>query len=171
MAEIPIEKKSGIPGWVWLLLALLIGALLLWWLLDDDGNDAVEYTGSDAVAVAPADTVDPALPAAAGAAAAGAAAYTVGQTVDLDNVRVTSLAGDQAFNADVNGQPMFVVFNEVPSPADPTVEGQIDVNPGSVVNLEGTIRAASEPLPAGSTAQIPAGTQQYLYATSIEMVQ
>lgn len=166
MAEIPIEKKSGIPGWVWLLLALLLGALLLWWLLDDDGNDAVEYTEPDAAAVAP---VDPVAPVAAGAAAAGAA-YTIGQTVDLDNVRVTSLVGDMAFNADVNGQNMFVVFDEQPAPAD-AVEGDYDINPGTVLNLEGTIRSATEPLPTGVMAEIPAGTQQYLYATDIEMAQ
>lgn len=166
MAEIPIEKKSGIPGWVWLLLALLLGALLLWWLLGDDDDDAVVYDENAAVAE---QTFDPAATTAvAGAAAAGA--MTVGQTVDLENVRVTSLAGDMAFNADANGQNMFVVFDEVQTPGD-AVEGQYDINPGSMLNLQGTVRSANDPLPTGVTAQIPAGTTQYLYATDIEMVQ
>lgn len=171
MAEIPVEKKSGTPGWLWPLLALLLGALLLWWLLSrDDDADTVQQTTVAEETVA----ADPALATpVAGAAAAGAAAgaFTVGQTATLQGARVTSVPGDMAFNVDANGQPMFVVFNEEASPRQPGVEGQIDVREGMTVNLEGTVRSASEPLPAGFNATIPAGTQQYLAATRIEVVQ
>lgn len=36
MAEIPVQKKGGIPWWVWLLLAALAIVLLIWWMTDDD---------------------------------------------------------------------------------------------------------------------------------------
>ncbi|NTZ43678.1 hypothetical protein G7A66_11410 [Altererythrobacter sp. SALINAS58] len=156
MAEIPVEKKSSM-GWLWVLLALLILALLAWWLLDSD-DEAVEYAETDAVVAAPVEPV-----------AAGAGMLAVGESVDLDNIRVTSLAGDMAFNADVNGQNMLVLFDQTPTPGDAT-EGEYDINPGSMLNIEGSVRSASDPLPEGVMAEIPAGTDRYIYADSIEMV-
>lgn len=155
MAEIPVEKKSSM-GWLWVLLALLILALLAWWLLDSD-DEAVEYAETDAVVAAPVEPM----------AATGMLA--VGESVDLDNIRVTSLAGDMAFNADVNGQNMLVLFDQTPTPGDAT-EGEYDINPGSMLNIEGSVRSASDPLPEGVMAEIPAGTDRYIYADSIEMV-
>lgn len=38
MAEIPVQKKGGIPWWVWLLLAALAIVLLIWWMTDDDDD-------------------------------------------------------------------------------------------------------------------------------------
>lgn len=169
MAEIPIEKKSGLPGWLWPLLAALLAALLLWWLLSDDDEEVAPV--QDTVATAPMETAAPiGAGAVAGAGAAGAAAaYTVGQTVNLDNARVTSVPGDMMFNVDANGQNMLVLFNEVSTPAD-AVEGQVDINPGMTVNLDGQIRSASDALPAGVTANQLGGASQYLYATEIEIV-
>ena len=132
MAEIPVEKKSSM-GWLWVLLALLILALLAWWLLDSD-DEVVEYAETDAVVAAPVEPM----------AATGMLA--VGESVDLDNIRVTSLAGDMAFNADVNGQNMLVLFDQTPTPGDAT-EGEYDINPGSMLNIEGSVRSASDPLP------------------------
>lgn len=156
MAEIPVEKKSSM-GWLWVLLALLILALLAWWLLDSD-DEEVDYVENEAVVAAPVEPV-----------AAGAAMLAVGESVDLDNIRVTSLAGDMAFNADVNGQNMLVLFDQEPTPGDAT-EGEYDINPGSMLNIEGSVRSAGDPLPEGVTADIPAGTDRYIYADSIEMV-
>lgn len=161
MAEIPIEKKSGMPGWLWLLLGLLVLALLLWLFL---GNDDDEIERTDAVVAE--QTIDPAT---ALVAAPAAGMMAVGEQVDLDNVRVTSLAGDMAFNAEVNGQPMLVLFDQERTPNDAT-EGEYDINPGSMVNLTGSVRSAADPLPAGVTAQVPAGTDRYIYADTIEMV-
>lgn len=167
MAEIPVEKKSGVPGWLWPLLALLAAALILWLLLrDDDDAEVVEQP----VVAEDTTTGAVATPLAAGAAAGAATAYTIGQTVDLDNARVTSLAGDMAFNVEANGQPMLVVFDETATPQNAAREGQIDVNPGTIVNLEGTVRSGSEQPPAGFNATIPAGTQQYLQASRIEVL-
>ena len=158
MAEIPIEKKSGM-GWLWALLALLLVALLAWWLLSADDDEATNYADADTAAMAPAD------PMASGTAGT----MEIGQSVDLDNVRVTSLAGDMAFNADVNGQEMLVLFDQEPTPNDAT-EGEYDINPGSILNIDGSVRSASDPLPDGVTAEIPSGTDRYIFADSIEMV-
>jgi len=169
MAEIPIEKKSGLPGWLWPLLAALLAALLLWWLLSD--NDEEEVRTTDTVATAPVETAAPigAGTVAAAGAAGAAAAYTVGQTVSLDNARVTSLAGDVAFNVDANGQNMLVAFGEAAG-RTATTEGQIDIQPGMTVNLDGQVRSATEALPQGLTADQMSGASQYLYATEIEVV-
>ena len=150
MAEIPVEKKSG-KGWLWALLALLIIALIAWMLLGDDGDEPVDTT--ETVATAPM----------------GTGVLEIGESVDLENVLVTSLAGDMAFNADVSGQNMLVLFNQEQTPGD-AVEGEYDINEGSTVNIEGSVRSAAEPLPEGVTAQIPAGTDRYIFADTIEMV-
>jgi hypothetical protein len=165
MAEIPVEKKSG-KSWLWIILALILLALLAWWLLNDDGDEVVEYTDNDTVAASTA--TGAAAGAVAGAATAGTEPLAIGQEADLDNVRVTSVVGDAVFNIDAGGQNMLVVFHEGETPNAP-VEGGIDINEGSVLSLEGTVRAASEPLPEGITAEIPAGTDRYILANRIEM--
>ena len=148
MAEIPVEKRSGIPPWVWILLALLLVGLLAWWLLDDDDGDVVDYADTDVVAGA-------------------AAAYAIGDDVDLEGVRVSSLAGDMAFYADVEGGPMLVVFNEDQTPGT-AMEGEKDINPGMMVDIEGEVRSASTPLPAGYNATIPSSEAMYILARDVE---
>tara|TARA_R110002072_G_scaffold15856_30_gene62844 strand:+ start:7265 stop:7732 length:468 start_codon:yes stop_codon:yes gene_type:complete len=153
MAEIPIEKKSG-SKWLWILLALLALALIAWWILDDDGDDVVEYTDQAVVA----DTV----PAATGM-------LVVGESVDMDGVEVTSLAGDMAFYIEMNGQQVPVFFDQVPTPGDAT-EGEYDINPGSILNIEGEVRSATDTLPANADPSILGQSQNYIFAESIEMV-
>lgn len=155
MAEIPIEKKSGIPGWLWLLLAALVIALLAWWILDDDGNDVVEYTDDDTAAVV-ADTptnmdVDP---------------FTVGETVTLSGARVTELTGDMSFTVNSEGRDAFVVFDEERTPNDAT-EGEYDINVGQLVDITGTVMAADTAMPEGVMATVPTGMTQYIYADSL----
>ncbi len=151
MAEIPVEKRSS-NNWLWILLALLLVALLAWWLLSDDDTDTVDYTQTDTVAAAPM-----------------AGALTVGQQIDLDNVEVTSLAGDMAFYIDMNGERVPVFFDQVPTPGTAT-EGRYDINPGSVVNIDGEVRAATDGLPANADPSILGPSQNYIWAESLEMV-
>ena len=37
MAEIPVEKKSSMT-WLWLLLAAILAALLIWWITADEDD-------------------------------------------------------------------------------------------------------------------------------------
>ena len=153
MAEIPIEKKSG-SKWLWILLALLALALIAWWLLDNDGDDVVEYTDETVVA----DTVPVAT-----------SMLVVGESVDLDAVEVTELAGDMAFYIEMNGERVPVFFDQVPTPGDAT-EGEYDINPGSILNIEGEVRSATDTLPANADPSILGTLQNYIFANSIEMV-
>lgn len=156
MAEIPVTKKDS-NSWIWWLLLALGVLALIWFLLSDDDDDIVEPIDNDVVATAP---VTPVM---------AADTMVIGESVNLEGVRVTSLAGDMAFMVDANGQEMLVLFDQTPTPGDAT-EGEYDINPGSMVNLSGTVRDANQALPDGVTATIPAGTQKYIYATDIEMV-
>lgn len=155
MAEIPIKEKSD-KKWLWIILAVVALILLAWWLLDNDDGDVVEYTDNDTVATEPM-------------AGTAMTAMAIGDTVNLDQVRVTELTGDMAFHVDANGQDMLVLFDQTRTP-DTAKEGEFDINVGSLVNLDGTMMSASEALPAGVMAEIPAGTESYIYATDIEMV-
>lgn len=150
MAEIPVEKQSS-KNWLWILLALLLLALLAWWLLSDDG-DEVEYVENDTVAAAPV-----------------AGALTVGQPINMENVEVTSLAGDMAFYIDMNGERVPVFFDQVPTPGTAT-EGRYDINPGSMVNITGEVRAATDGLPENADPSILGSSQNYIWADSLEMV-
>lgn len=158
MAEIPVEKKSGIPGWVWLLLALLLIGLLLWWLLDDD--DEIETDRMDDVAVAQVEETT--VPAAT------VAPFTIGESVDLDNVRVTELVGDMSFMGESEGREVFVVFNQVPTPSDAT-EGEYDINPGQTVEIAGRVMSAGEPMPEGVDATVPSGMEMYIFADTVSI--
>lgn len=157
MAEIPVERKSGSKSWLWILLALLVLALLAWWILDDDDEIATYDT-----TVAESTVLADEQPAQAGM-------LTVGETVNLDQVEVTELAGDMAFYIQMNGQRVPVFFDQVPTPGTAT-EGRYDINAGSVVNIDGEVRSATDTLPANADPSILAGTQNYIFATSLEMV-
>jgi hypothetical protein len=141
MAEIPVEKKEGSLWWLWLLGALLVGALLFWMLAGDD-DDVATYTAVDRVAVDSA--------------------------VDMDDLRVTNVTGDMSFYAeDANGTEYFIVFDEVPSP-NMAREGMLDIDRGDIVDVEGMVRARDYDLPATVVADIPAGLNTFIYATEVE---
>lgn len=200
MAEIPVEKKSGIPWWVWLLLALLLVGLLLWWLLDD--GDEAEYA-----AVAPVTTeapLDPTMGAtnetmmadgnaammAGGATAAGGAitdagtilnasdrSALVGRQVQLSDMRVVDVVGDRSFyvapSADApENQRLFVVLNEMPTPGTPGTEGRYDVTEGQVVSIDGVFRATGDSAFAGSEIEgLPSGMNAVIHAQSLNITQ
>ncbi|KPP88363.1 OmpA family protein [Erythrobacter sp. HL-111] len=50
MAEIPVEKKGGGLGWLWILLGLLAVALLLWLIFANTGDDDGLATADDDMA-------------------------------------------------------------------------------------------------------------------------
>lgn len=161
MAEIPVQKKSGVPWWVWLILAALIAAVLIWIFTADD-------TAQDAdVAATSADTEmqmsDP-LTGNAEAADGSSEAFTdlgtllaasqgdlTGRNVDLTDVEVESLEGDMSFyiGSDERNR-MLVVFEQVPTPRTAT-EGRLDVNEGDRVSLVGMITEVGDLPEAVST--------------------
>ncbi len=154
MAEIPIKKENSSKAWLWILLALLAVALIAWWALADNEDETADYVANETVAES---TV------------VQTGMLTVGETVDLDGVEVSSLAGDMAFYIEMNGQRVPVFFDQVPTPGDAT-EGEYDINPGSIVNIDGEVRSATDTLPANADPSILGDSQNYIFANSIEMV-
>ena len=149
MAEIPVEKKSSM-SWLWILLALLALALLLWFLL---GRDDEEEVIADP---APIEAVEgPAL--------------MVGETVDMDSVTITRLSGDMAFYVDYQGTEVPVIFDQVPTPDTPT-EGRYDFNVGNIINVTGEVRASTDGLPENADPSFLGTSENYVYATNVEPV-
>lgn len=172
MAEIPVHKKGGIPWWVWLLLALIIAALLWWLLADNDRADPVtdplvtETTPVIDETVIADTTVGPIT--TMGALMGAPLASMIGREVVLTGVPVESLEGDQAFYiGDSPTNRALVVFNEQPTPGM-AMEGNVDVNPGSMVTLRGTVRDGAATPPPGTTTPLPAGA--YIEASNVDVV-
>lgn len=186
MANIPVQRKSGIPAWVWWIVALLLLGLLAAFLLGlFDREAAPATTGAQATPATAATGAD----ARAQPTAAGAAVVTdvpigqpdrlvalVGRDVRLDGVRVQQVVGDRAFwIGPSDTQRLFVVLNdEAQTPGK--VEGKVDVNQGQTVNIEGEIRR----LPAANQAQQELGIdpntfdqvkdqQVYLFARRVQI--
>ncbi len=155
MAEIPVKEKSSM-NWLWILLALLGLAALLYFLFAA-GDDEEVATAEPVEAV---ETMETPV----------AAAYTVGETVTLDGVRVTELTGDMSFRVDNNGTDTFVVFDEQPTP-DTAQEGAFDINVGQLVNLTGTVMAGDAAMPDGVDATVPTGMNSYIYATDMTVAE
>lgn len=188
MAEIPVEKKGGIPWWVWLLLALLLLGLLFWLFADDDEAEIVDPVAPVAVetdvGALPAD--DAALAGAAAGTAAGVAAdgpitdlatiasatddSLVGREVRLTNVLAPAVPEDAGFWVGEGSERVWVVLEEVRTPGTP-IEGRVNVDPGDRVDIIGTLRSnpearAGAAIP-GPTAPLPEGVTRYIYATRV----
>ncbi|QQN73442.1 hypothetical protein [Croceicoccus sp. YJ47] len=141
MAEIPVEKKSS-KSWLWLLLALILGALILWWILADDDDDA-EMLTTDTEVSETADMGDAnATPTMASdmtiaAIAANPQAY-IGQefTGEAD---VGGPLTDRGFWIENDGARIFAIIIDEPR------EVPLDINPGQRLSITGgTIREAGE---------------------------
>lgn len=145
MAEIPLERKSPVPWWVWLIAALLIVAIL-WWIIDEANEP------DDVAVLAPVAEVMPVVPPVATATNAEITdpvvivAVTdrrplIGRTVRLTNVRVLDVIGDQAFWIGSGpDQRVLVAMKEVLPPGTPT-DADININAGQTINLIGQVRA------------------------------
>lgn len=194
MAEIPIEKKGGggMPWWVWLILAVLIVALLIWLFADDD-RDEVRPVDQTTVATVPAPGYDgmdngtaaTTAPGEATGAAAGGDAITdlatllgadaaavAGREVRLTDVPAGAVPSDAGFWIEgPNGQREYAVIHEVRTPNTP-IEGRIDVNEGDRLDITGTVRSAERGVPSGAaipppTDPLPAGVNHYIEVQTI----
>ena len=193
MANIPVQRKSGIPWWVWALLGLVLLALLGLFLGNPfDRREAAgpgAATGAGAKA-SPAAAASPATGAGAKASPAAAGPVTdlpigqpdqlaalAGRPVQLGGVKVQSVVGDKTFWVGPSATQRLFVFLEEDTTAGQKVEGKVDVNPGQTVALTGEIRR----LPSAGEAQqqlnmspqvFEAASQDqiYLFARSVQVV-
>lgn len=158
MVEIPVEHKSNLK-WLWLLLALILLGLLLWWALDDDDAEvaggmapatAVEGSmepdaalGSSPGADGAANPLTPADPAA-GALAASIPAILqnpsafVGRDDFAGEVEVPGVPTDRGFWVQQNGARMFALIVDGPR------EDPVDINAGQRLRVsQGMLRDGS----------------------------
>ena len=122
MATIPVEKKAGVPWWLWL-LGLLLLALLIWFFFLRDNDEVAVVDDTEAVVPVVADT-----------------------GLDLSDVWVTRVVGDKTFfvAADSAGSPETLVFlEEEPTPGTAT-EGRYDVTVGQHLAIVGSMMPASD---------------------------
>lgn len=178
MAEIPVERKSRVPWWLWLIALLLLG-LLLWWLFDKPGPRYVtgEPESVDAAATAPSESAAPVETAAVTGPPITDVLLIVdapdrpvlaGREVRLTNAPVLDVVGDRTFfvGPDANRR-LFVVLNETPVPGD----SAIDINAGQTVNLQGVLRRPGDGVIGGQPIEgMPADTDLFLHAQTAEIV-
>lgn len=161
MAEIPVERKQGVPWWVWLLGALaLLGLLGLLTRGCNDGGAAVNtnLNGNTNLAVANLNT-NANLGTAnsninvAGVGNASGANVTdinlfgntadkqslVGRRVDLQSVRVTRVLSDHLFTVTSGSGEMFAILDENLDTAGGREE-RIKIRTGQTLNLGGTFQ-------------------------------
>jgi hypothetical protein len=122
MANIPVERDTGRPWWIWL-LGLLLLALLIWLiaeLLSGEPDADDELLVDD-----PVEEVTPVAPVETG--------------MDLSDVYVTRVTGDRTFyvapSETQTDMETLVILDQAMSPGAPGIEGQVDINDGQRVDL------------------------------------
>lgn len=140
MADIDVQReKAGQNTWIWMAIAILAVAALLFWLasqekaeapvvMEDDSTEAVETDTTGAAGGG--ETVDL-------VALAGAPTSYMGRTVVIEDVDVASNLGERVFWANVSGQNPFLVMVEDDA-------GDASIDTGDTVDLEGTVEEVTE---------------------------
>ncbi|WBY17079.1 hypothetical protein PF049_02640 [Erythrobacteraceae bacterium WH01K] len=182
MAEIPIEKKSGFPWWLLLLLAGLLVGGLIWWLAEKDDNELVE---NDVVAEDQVSEEVPLIDDALDGDLGGGEAITdlaviastsdgslSGRNVALSGVTAGEVPYDASFwVVSETGEKVWIVLDEVRTPNTP-IEGRVDVDQGDIVDIVGVVRNASEGAPPtaampGPTQPLPEGIAHFIHASQV----
>ena len=136
MANIPVERTSGTPWWLWLLGLLLLLALIFFLIeaFDDDDDEVV--VDDPIEDVDPVEDVDP----IEGADPVVAAPVTE-TALDLSSVYVTRVTGDRTFfvapSEAMADNETLVILDQSMSPGAEGIEGQVDINDGQTINLTG----------------------------------
>ncbi len=183
MADIPVEKKSGTPWWLWL-LGLLVLAALIWLLIglfNDDEDEADVDLGDDTNQVDPAPVEDVAaaglITSVATITEADDPVSLAGRQVQLSDMRVSSVLGDSAFYATPEGDDrrFLIALNEVIPSGPDDVEGRYDVTEGQLVDVDGAIRELTREADTwGLTSQQAQEMQNdaiYIRAQSLNIVE
>lgn len=141
MAEIPVEKKSNLT-WLWIVLAIVLIGLLLWWVLAED--DDVEALEGDAAAIEqPYDAEgDPMAAGTEGEMTIAAILANPQAYYGQEGFETTATVGgpltDRGFWIENDGARMFAIVIDQPA------ERPIDINPGATLRIDGgTLREAS----------------------------
>lgn len=185
MAEIPVERKSGMPWWMWLVLAAA-ALVILFWIFADNDREAYETAAVEPVVVSPVAVppanIDPAVgttepmnaagatgPITSLAALTGAGDMTpmIGRQVNLTGVPVTEMAGDRTFFVGEGNNRLFVLLPEG-QPGLPS-EDSVNVNRGQTVTLNGTLRRAQDMVAGAQVEGMPANAQAVLVADSVQI--
>lgn len=150
MAEVPVQRTRR-PAWPWI-LGLVVLVLLVWWLVsrDDADVDVTDYpTPAEPGAVV---AVDPApLTDVVAVVTVADPTPLIGRRVRLTGVNVLSVPGDSIFwIGPSESQRLLVVLDETTT-AGIGQDTVVNVDPGSQVNLAGTIRALPADLQAWQT--------------------
>lgn len=124
MANIPVERTSGTPWWLWLLGLLLLLALIFF-LINAFSDDEADVAVVDEV-----ETVDPIV------------TPPVTETaLDLSNLYVTRVTGDRTFfvapSEAQTDMETLVILDQNMSPDAEGIEGQVDINDGQQISLVG----------------------------------
>ena len=142
MAEIPVERKSSMT-WLWILLALILLGLIIWWATSDDDQEELvtdEIVGEETVG---ADPITP--PEPVGLEEGVTLADIVGNpneyvgTNDFQaEVSASEVPTDRGFWIEDQGNRLFAVIIDNPQ------EQPKDINPGQQLRItEGMVRDAS----------------------------
>ncbi|MDG6079221.1 hypothetical protein E3U23_08445 [Erythrobacter litoralis] len=168
MADIPVEKKSS-TSWIWWVLLILGILALLWWLFAANDDEAVDYAATETDTVAADTQTNPEGEVITTLAALSGGTALVGRQVRLDSVAVNEVVGDEGFTVGEGANETLVMFDEYPTPDTPT-EGQVDVNPGSNVSIEGMVENYEGDVPTSVSQEVRDNSQIMIRASSVNVV-
>ncbi len=165
MAQIDIQEKQS-SKWLWWVIALVIAALLAWWLWEANDNDTVgEGVDVATPAVVAATTPAGVITDLSTLTTATTAGELAGRQVMLSGVPVVNAVSDKAFWAGtgsaMSDNILVVRGNETASYTAP--DGAVDA--GKRVMIWGTAQAMPSDLTQQATAWNLGSTDQQALAT------
>jgi hypothetical protein len=186
--EIPVQKKSSVPWWLWLIAGLLLLGLI-WWLVASLGGDSDDVQAAAAPEAPPAVAAAPYAEEPAQAAAAPTPAgpqepitdlttvfeaadrrALIGREFQLSDVDVLDVVGDRTFWVGEGDRHVFAALREVPPPGWPT-DADININSRQTVSIRGTVAdASSGDLNGRALQNMPPGTDIVLFAQTAEVL-
>lgn len=130
MAEIPVERKTSL-AWLWILLAVLLIGLLIWWAASGDNDEELTVGTEPAAVVTTPESVGTAPRISIGDILGDPAAY-LGRDDFRAEVTVPADAEmtDRGFWIEDEGERLYVILNDGP------MEEPIHINPGQTLRID-----------------------------------